>query len=65
MSENKINFEKELNRLKEIVNQIQDDELSVDDSLKLYEEGHKIIVLLTEELNKAEAKVEQVINVNK
>ena len=45
-----VNFEKELNRLKEIVSLIQQKELSLDESLKLYEEGNKIVKLLNEEL---------------
>ena len=57
MSEEKaINFEEELNRLKQIVNDIQQKDLSIDESLKLYEEGQKIISLLSEELKKAEDK---------
>ena len=65
MSEKEINFEKELNRLKEIVSLIQQKDLPLDESLKLYEEGAKIVKLLQEELNKAEAKVEKVIEIDK
>ena len=60
-----VNFEKELNRLKEIVSLIQQKELSLDESLKLYEEGNKIIKLLNEELKKAEEKVEKIIEIEK
>ena len=65
MAEKEINFEKELNRLNEIVEQIQSDSLPLNDALKLYEEGNKIIALLNEELKKAEEKIEQVVNTNK
>ena len=66
MSEEKVvNFEEELNRLKKIVNDIQQKDLSIDESLKLYEEGQKIIVTLENELKKAEDKVEKVIKVSK
>lgn len=65
MAEKEINFEKELNRLNEIVEQIQSDSLPLNDALKLYEEGNKIIALLNEELQKAEEKIEQVVNINK
>ena len=61
MSEKKINFEEELNRLKQIVNDIQNKDLSIDESLKLYEEGQKIIATLSEELKVAEEKVEKII----
>lgn len=63
--EKKVDFEKELNRLNEIVNRIQDDALPLDESLKLYEEGNKIIVLLEGELKKAEEKVENIVEINK
>lgn len=63
--EKEVNFEKELNRLKEIVSLIQQKELSLDESLKLYEEGSKIVKVLNEELKKAEEKVEKVIEVEK
>lgn len=65
MEKKEINFEQELNRLKQIVNDIQQKELSIDESLKLYEEGQKIIALLFEELKKAEDKVEKVIENSK
>ena len=63
--EKEFDFEKELNRLKDIVNKIQNSDVSLDESLKLYEEGNKIIAKLTEELKKAEDKVEKVIEANK
>ncbi len=59
--EKKVNFEEELNHLKQIVSDIQSGDLSLDESLKLYEEGQKIIALLSEELKKAEEKVEKII----
>ena len=66
MSEEKvINFEEELNQLKRIVSDIQQKDLSIDESLKLYEEGQKIIATLENELKKAEDKVEKVIKVSK
>lgn len=61
MEEKVVNFEEELNHLKQIVNDIQEKDLSIDESLKLYEEGQKIITTLSEELKKAEEKVEKVI----
>ena len=65
MSEKKIDFEKELKRLDEIVNKIQDESLPLDESVKLYEEGNKIIVVLKEELAKAEEKIENIVDINK
>ena len=65
MEEKEINFEEELNRLRQIVNDIQNKDISIDESLSLYEEGQKIIATLSKELEKAESKVEKVIKVGK
>ena len=65
MSEKKIDFEKELKRLEEIVNKIQDESLPLDESVKLYEEGNNIIAVLKEELAKAEEKIENIVDINK
>ena len=63
MSDKELNFEKELNRLKEIVSLIQQKDLSLDKSIELYEEGAKIVKELNAALAEAEKKVEQVIEV--
>ena len=65
MAEKKVEFEKELERLNEIVNKIQDETLPLQESIKLYEEGNKIIALLKEELEKAEEKIENIVTSNK
>ena len=62
MSE-KIDFKKNLERLDEIVNQISNKALSLEESLKLYEEGQEIIKLLSEELKNTEEKVEKVVDI--
>ena len=59
----KIDFKKNLERLDEIVNQISNKALSLEESLKLYEEGQQIIKLLSEELKNAEEKVEKVVDI--
>lgn len=61
--EEKIDFKKNLDRLDEIVNLISEQALSLEDSLKLYEEGKKIIALLTKELQEAEEKVEKIVDI--
>ena len=65
MAEQKYDFEKELNRLKEIVESIQDDTLPLEESIKLYEEGNKIIAILKELLAEAETKVENIVSIKK
>lgn len=61
MEKEEFNFEKELARLKDIVMKIQTNELPLDESIKLYEEGNKIIKELNDELKKAENKVENIV----
>ena len=63
MSEKKIDFEKQIKRLEEIVDNVSNKALSLDESLKLYEEGTRIIKDLETALKKAEEKVEEIITV--
>ena len=62
MSE-KVDFKKNIERLDEIVNLISNKALSLEESLKLYEEGQQIIKLLSEELKAAEEKIETVVEI--
>lgn len=63
MAEKKIDFAKEMARLDEIVEEVSSKTLSLDESLKLYEEGNKIIKELEEALKQAEEKVEKIVNI--
>lgn len=63
MSEKKIDFAKEMKRLDEIVEEISSKTLSLEESLKLYEEGNKIIKELEGALKEAEEKVEKVVSI--
>ena len=62
--EERIDFEKELNRLKDILEKIQNSKISLDESLLLYQEGQEIIKVLTKELSDAEAKIEKVVEID-
>ena len=55
--ENKLNFEESLARLEEIVRALENGEKSLDDSMKLYEEGVRLIRVCSSELDSAEAKI--------
>ena len=57
MAEEKIEFEKSLKRLEEIVAKVEGETLPLEESLKLYEEGKKLIASLEKTLNAAERKV--------
>ena len=63
MEEKKVDFKKNIDRLDEIVSLISDKALSLEESLKLYEEGKKIIELLSSELVEAEKKIENIVDV--
>ncbi len=63
MAEKKIDFAKQSERLDQIVQEISSKALPLDESLKLYEEGMKIIKELEGALQEAEAKVEKVITI--
>ena len=63
MAEKKIDFAKQSERLDQIVQEISSKALPLDESLKLYDEGMKIIKELEGALQEAEAKVEKVITI--
>ena len=59
MAEEKNEFEKSLKRLEEIVAKVEGETLPLEESLKIYEEGKKLIVSLEKTLKEAERKVEE------
>ena len=63
MSEKKIDFKKNIDRLDEIVSLISNKTLSLEESLKLYEEGQQIIKVLSLELEEAEKKIENIVDI--
>ncbi|MBE6133577.1 MAG: exodeoxyribonuclease VII small subunit [Erysipelotrichaceae bacterium] len=63
MEEKKYDFEASLAKLEEIVSKINDQSLGLDESLKLYEEGSKIVKELEKALKEASEEVEKVIEV--
>lgn len=50
-------FESSLKRLEEIVQQLEGDQPSLEDALKLFEEGKILIAFCTEKLDTAEQKL--------
>ena len=51
-------FEDALNRLEQIVHQLEEESLDLDDSLKIFEEGIKLTHLCTKKLTKSEKKIQ-------
>ncbi len=58
-NDNKLDFAKSIERLEEITSAIEDGHLPLEESLKLYDEGKKIIKELEQALKQAEAKVKE------
>ncbi len=54
-------FEQALSKLEKIVEEMESGELSLDDSLKKYEEGMKLSLFCTKKLKEAEKKIEILI----
>ncbi len=53
-------FEDAMNRLEEIVSSLERGDVSLDEALKLYEEGQELLKFLKDRLSKAEAKVKEI-----
>ena len=53
-----ISFEKALEKLEKIVEELEAGDLSLDDSLKKYEEGIKLVRACRQKLDKAKEKIE-------
>lgn len=64
-NEKKLDFKKEMERLDEIVDKISNKALPLDEALKLYEEGVKIVKDLEKQLEEARDKVEKVVDIDK
>lgn len=61
MEEKEKSFEEKMNELDEVVNKISAGNLSLDETMKLYEKGKILIEELSAELKKAEEKVLKVV----
>ena len=59
-----MDFEKRLGRLEEIVGKMEEGELSLDDSLKLFEEGVKLSRECNSQLEQAEQKVKLLLKID-
>ncbi len=59
MTKKKNNFEDLLRRLQEISDQLESEEVGLDDSIKLYEEGIKLSKLCYKKLSDAELKISE------
>ncbi len=53
-------FEEALKRLEDVVNQLEDESISLEKSIDLYEEGIKLSKICTETLEEAELRIQKV-----
>jgi len=56
-----MSFESNLNRLEQIVSQLDSDKLDLNSSLKLFEEGIELLRKASIELNETESKVKELV----
>ncbi len=56
----RLSFEDALSRLEEIVRELEGEEISLEESIKLYEEGIELSKICTNTLEKAELRIEKV-----
>ncbi|WP_372809059.1 exodeoxyribonuclease VII small subunit [Pontiella sp.] len=62
MSEKKsADFEQSLERLEELVDQMESGELSLEAMIKHFEEGSKLVEVCTNKLNEVEQKIEKLV----
>lgn len=59
-----LNFEEALTKLEEVVNKLENEQLSLDDSLKIFEEGINLYRLCSKELSEAEKKINMIVEEN-
>lgn len=61
MAEKKLSFEQSIDRLQEIVSALEQGDAPLADSLKLFEEGTKLVSNCTDMLDQAEQKVVKLV----
>lgn len=62
MAEKKqIDFEQSLERLEELVDQMESGELSLEEMIKHFEEGSRLVEVCTKKLDEVEQKIEKLV----
>ena len=64
MAKKTSSFESSMDRLTEIVEQLENGEFPLDESLKLFEEGVKLVKLCNEKIENVEQSIKILINDN-
>lgn len=61
MAEKTVDFEKSLERLETIVDEMESGDLSLEQMIKHFEEGSKLVTLCSGKLNEVEQKIEKLV----
>lgn len=61
MAEKKLNFEQAMDRLEEIVRQLERGDAPLEESLSLFEEGTRLVKMCSTKLDRAEQKVRKLL----
>ena len=61
MSEKTVDFEKSLERLEAIVNEMESGELALEEMIKHFEEGSKLVTRCSTKLIEVEQKIEKLV----
>ena len=61
MAEKKVSFEQAMDRLEEIVRQLEQGDAPLEEALSLFEEGTRLIKKCSSQLDKAEQKVSKLL----
>ena len=61
-SDTQSNFESSLNKLELIVTKLEDENISLEDSVKSFEEGINLVKSCQEELKSAELKIQKLLD---
>jgi exodeoxyribonuclease VII small subunit len=61
MAEKPVDFEKALERLEAIVEEMESGDLALEQMIKHFEEGSKLVTLCSAKLNEVEQKIEKLV----
>ena len=61
MAEKTIDFEQSLERLETLVNEMESGELALEEMIKHFEEGSKLVTLCSKKLTEVEQKIEKLV----
>ena len=64
MAKKELSFEESMERLEEIVSSLESGEFPLDESLKLFEEGVKLVKFCNKKLESVEKSVKKLVNID-